>query len=196
MVSPPKDIVQTRTDTPKQTFTEQTDTPKQTFTEQTDTPKQTFTEQTDTPKQMPTQSKSQPKLSASASDKKGLDPESLTRDFGLMAKTIIIDPGHGGQRPGRTWGRRDSRKRDCSQYLEKTQRSFMAKGYNVLMTRETNRFIHSRNAHKFATRHKADLFLSIMPTPAKTRKRMVSKPITWTSAVQIKPRNRLQRGKM
>lgn len=136
-VSPPKDIVQTQTDKPRQTFTEQIDKPKQTLT----------------------QSKPQP--SASASAKKGLDPESLTREFGLMAKTIVIDPGHGGKDPGALGDGVIQEKGIVLSISKRLKEILTAKGYRVLMTRETNRFIPLKERTQFATRHKADLFLSV-----------------------------------
>lgn len=138
-VSPPKDIVQTQTDKPRQTFTEQIDKPKQTLT----------------------QSKSKPQPSASASAKKGLDPESLTREFGLMAKTIVIDPGHGGKDPGALGDGVIEEKGIVLSISKRLKEILTAKGYSVLMTRETNRFIPLKERTQFATRHKADLFLSI-----------------------------------
>ncbi len=138
-VSPPKDIVQTQTDKPRQTFTEQIDKPKQTLT----------------------QSKSKPQPSASAAAKKGLDPESLTREFGLMAKTIVIDPGHGGKDPGALGDGVIEEKGIVLSISKRLKEILTAKGYRVLMTRETNRFIPLKERTQFATRHKADLFLSI-----------------------------------
>ncbi len=134
-VSPPKNIVQT----------------------QTDRPQQTFIGQTNKPKQIPTQSK--PKLSTSA--KKGLDPKSLTREFGLMAKTIVIDPGHGGKDPGALGDGVIQERGVVLSIAKKLKEILAAKGYNVLMTRDTNRFIPLKERTQFATRHKADLFLSI-----------------------------------
>ena len=138
-VPPPKDIVQTQTDQPRQTFTEQIDKPKQTLT----------------------QSKSKPQPSAPAPPKKGLDPESLTREFGLMAKTIVIDPGHGGKDPGALGDRAIEEKGIVLSISKRLKEILTAKGYSVLMTRETNRFIPLKERTQFATRHKADLFLSI-----------------------------------
>ncbi|MDE0555691.1 MAG: N-acetylmuramoyl-L-alanine amidase [Candidatus Poribacteria bacterium] len=124
-------------------------------------PKNIVQTQTDTPKQLPTQSKSKPKLSASASGKKELDPESLTREFGLMAKTIVIDPGHGGKDPGALGAGVIQEKGIVLSISEKLKEVLTAKGYSVLMTRHTNRLIPLKERTQFATRHKADLFLSI-----------------------------------
>ena len=115
--------------------------------------------QTQTPAQ--TQSKSKPKLSTSTPNPKGLDPESLTREFGLIAKTIVIDPGHGGKDPG-ALGSSTTHEKDIVLNISEELRDVLTKrGYTVLMTRETNRFIPLRERTKFATQHKADLFLSI-----------------------------------
>ena len=125
------------------------------------TPKDNRQTQTDKPKQPHIQPEPKPKLSASTSAKKGLDPESLTREFGLMAKTIVIDPGHGGKDPGALGGSTIQEKGIVLSISEKLKEILTAKGYRVLMTRDTNRFIPLKERTQFATRHKADLFLSI-----------------------------------
>ena len=107
------------------------------------------------------QSKPKPKPSASAPDKEGLDPKSLTREFGLIAKTIVIDPGHGGKDPG-AFGKGTVHEKDIVLNISgKLREVLTARGYTVLMTRDTNRFIQLKERTKFATQHKADLFLSI-----------------------------------
>ena len=107
------------------------------------------------------QSKPKPQPPASAPDKEGLDPKSLTREFGLIAKTIVIDPGHGGKDPG-ALGKGTIDEKDIVLSMSKKLREVLtARGYTVLMTRDTNRFIPLRERTKFATQHKADLFLSI-----------------------------------
>ena len=111
--------------------------------------------------QAQTQSKPKSKLPASTPNPKGLDPESLTREFGLIAKTIIIDPGHGGKDPG-ALGSSTPHEKDIVLNISEELRDVLTKrGYTVLMTRETNHFIPLRERTKFATQHKADLFLSI-----------------------------------
>ena len=108
-----------------------------------------------------TQSAPKPKFPASTADPKGLDPESLTREFGLIAKTIVIDPGHGGKDPG-ALGKNISNEKDIVLNISKKLRQVLiARGYTVLMTRDANRFIPLRERTKFATYHKADLFISI-----------------------------------
>ena len=125
------------------------------------TPKDSGQTQTDKPKQSHVQLEPKPKLSASTSAKKGLDPKSLTREFGLMAKTIVIDPGHGGKDPGALGDGTIQEKGIVLSISEKLKEILTAKGYRVLMTRDTNRFIPLKERTQFATRHKADLFLSI-----------------------------------
>ena len=92
---------------------------------------------------------------------KPLTPESLTREFGLTAKTIVIDPGHGGKDPG-ALGSGTRKERIIVLAISKKLREILTqKGYTVLMTRDTNRFIPLRKRTAFATQRKADLFLSI-----------------------------------
>ena len=139
VVSPPKNSAQTQTAKPTQPHTQQKDKLKQTHT----------------------QAQPKPKLSASTPRKKELNPESLTREFGLMGKTIAIDPGHGGKDPGALGDGVIQEKGIVLSISKKLKEILTAKGYNVLMTRETNRFIPLKERTQFATRHKADLFLSI-----------------------------------
>ena len=93
--------------------------------------------------------------------KKPLVPESLTREFGLTAKTIVIDPGHGGKDPGALGKGSLQEKAIVLSISEKLREVLTRKGYTVLMTRDTNRYIPLKQRTAFATQHKADLFLSI-----------------------------------
>ena len=109
-----------------------------------------------------TQSKPQPKpASPTPGPKKPLVPESLTREFGLTAKTIIIDPGHGGKDPGALGRGTLQEKAVVLSISEKLRKILTQKGYTVLMTRDTNRYIPLKQRTAFATQRKADLFLSI-----------------------------------
>ena len=103
----------------------------------------------------------EPKLAVPTSKPKPLTPKSLTREFGLTAKTIVIDPGHGGKDPGALGTSTRREKGIVLSISEKLRELLTAKGYTVLMTRETDRFIPLKQRTEFAIQHKADLFLSI-----------------------------------
>ena len=119
------------------------------------------------PRPEPQQAK-QLKSAAPVTDPEPLAPKSLTREFGLTAKTIVIDPGHGGKDPG---GLGSSNLREKGIVLgisHKLREVLTAKGYTVLMTRETDRFIPLKKRTEFATQHKADLFLSVHANAAES----------------------------
>ena len=128
--------------------------------------------------QAQTQSKPQPVLPipvpeterAIPATKKPLAPESLTREFGLTAKTIVIDPGHGGKDPGALGGGALKEKYIVLSISEKLREILTRKGYTVLMTRDTNRFIPLKERTTFAIQRKADLFLSIHANGSKNPK--------------------------
>ena len=103
----------------------------------------------------------QPKSTAPVTAPEPLVPKSLTREFGLTAKTIVIDPGHGGKDPGALGSGNLQEKDIVLSISHKLREVLTAKGYTVLMTRDTNRFIPLKKRTEFATQHKADLFLSI-----------------------------------
>ena len=103
----------------------------------------------------------QPKPTAQPPDPEPLTPESLTREFGLTAKTIVIDPGHGGKDPGGLGRGTLEEKGIVLSISHKLREVLTERGYTVLMTRDTNRFIPLKKRTEFATQHKADLFLSI-----------------------------------
>ena len=112
----------------------------------------------------------QPKPAAPVTDPEPLVPKSLTREFGLTAKTIVIDPGHGGKDPGGL-GSNHLHEKDIVLSISQELRAVLtAKGYTVLMTRETDRFIPLKKRTEFATHHKADLFLSIHANAAESSK--------------------------
>lgn len=114
------------------------------------------------PDKTPTQPKvePQPQVKPPAADPEALTPGSLTREFGLTAKTIVIDAGHGGKDPG--GGRGNLIEKPIVLGISKKIGAILAaKGYTVLLTRDTDRFIPLKERTAFATRHKADLFLSI-----------------------------------
>ena len=87
------------------------------------------------------------------------DP-SLAQQLGLSVKTIVIDPGHGGKDPGAVSQTRQEKQIVLN--LSKTLRDILVKkGYNVRLTRETDVFLPLRKRTQFATKQKADLFISL-----------------------------------
>ena len=119
------------------------------------------------PQSKPQQAK-QPKSAAPVTAPEPLVPKSLTREFGLTAKTIVIDPGHGGKDPGALGRSNLQEKGIVLSISHKLREVLTAKGYTVLMTHETDRFIPLKKRTEFATQHKADLFLSIHANAAES----------------------------
>ena len=119
--------------------------------------------------QMPSKPPSNP-ISPPPGPKKPLASESLTREFGLTAKTIVIDPGHGGKDPGALGRGTLQEKTVVLSISEKLRNILTQRGYTVLMTRDTNRYIPLKQRTAFATQHKADLFLSIHANASENRK--------------------------
>lgn len=109
----------------------------------------------------PENSNKQDKPVQTTSKPETLTPGSLTREFGLTAKTIVIDAGHGGKDPGGGASGNLIEKPIVLSISKKIGALLSAKGYTVLLTRDTDRFIELKDRTAFATKHKADLFLSI-----------------------------------
>ncbi len=109
----------------------------------------------------PEKTKPETKPAPTTSKPETLTPGSLTREFGLTAKTIVIDAGHGGKDPGGVGPGNLKEKPIALSISKKIGALLSAKGYTVLLTRDTDRFIELKERTAFATKHKADLFLSI-----------------------------------
>ncbi len=120
-------------------------------------PQNPTTQPVETTPQPPPQVKPKPPKS----DPETLTPGSLTREFGLSAKTIVIDAGHGGKDPGGIGSGNQYEKPIALSISKKVGAILTAKGYTVLLTRDSDRFIELKERTAFATRHNADLFLSI-----------------------------------
>lgn len=94
-------------------------------------------------------------------DPETLTPGTLTQEFGLTANTIVIDAGHGGKDPGGIGVGNLYEKPIALSISKKIGALLAAKGYTVLLTRDTDRYIPLKERTAFANRHRADLFLSI-----------------------------------
>ena len=74
--------------------------------------------------------------------------------------TVVVDPGHGGHDSGAIGGGRYE-KDLVLQIAIRTAKELKKKGFNVKMTRASNRFIKLRNRTHYANQKKADIFVSI-----------------------------------
>ena len=115
----------------------------------------------ETPSQPKIEPQQPEKSEPPAAEPETLTPGSLTREFGLTAKTIVIDAGHGGKDPGGGSNGNLIEKPIVLSISKKIGAILTAKGYTVLLTRDTDRFIPLKERTAFAIKHKADLFLSI-----------------------------------
>jgi len=82
--------------------------------------------------------------------------------FGFKVKTIIIDPGHGGEDPGAV-GTMGTQEKDITLDVSKRLRARLAKykKYRILMTRENDVTIPLKDRIEFANNHNADLYVSV-----------------------------------
>ncbi len=76
-------------------------------------------------------------------------------------KTIVIDPGHGGNDKGAT-GLNNSYEKDLTLELAVELKKFLEEmGYTVLLTRTSDRYLSLKDRVKIANQSKADFFISL-----------------------------------
>jgi N-acetylmuramoyl-L-alanine amidase len=87
---------------------------------------------------------------------------SLRNIFGLKVRTIVIDPGHGGDDPG-TSGQFGTREKDITLDIAKRLRLRLSRydGYQILLTRSDDETLSLEARIEFTNAHKADLYVSI-----------------------------------
>jgi len=97
----------------------------------------------------------------------------LVRQLGLGIKTIIIDPGHGGEDPG-CIGKGGLKEKnvvlDIALLLKKLFET--RKDLEVILTRESDIFVPLENRTVIANQKKADLFISIHANANPNKKRV------------------------
>jgi N-acetylmuramoyl-L-alanine amidase len=92
--------------------------------------------------------------------------------FNVGHRTVVIDPGHGGQDIGAKGRRGVEEKRVVLDLSRRLRAHLMNAGVRVRMTRESDRFIELDERSRLAARWGADLFVSIhlnsapSPTPS------------------------------
>jgi N-acetylmuramoyl-L-alanine amidase len=102
-----------------------------------------------------------PELTIKPPETNGNGKYSLARQLGLKVRRIMIDPGHGGHDPGAISG--GLREKDITLDVALRLKSLLQQKYSfeVLMTRETDRYVALEERTAFANSHSADLFVSV-----------------------------------
>ncbi len=97
---------------------------------------------------------------------------SLARQLGLGARTIVIDPGHGGQDPG-CIGKAGLKEKDVALDLALRLKKLLEQkaGLNIILTRESDIFIELTDRTVIANQSRADLFVSIHLNANRNRKK-------------------------
>jgi N-acetylmuramoyl-L-alanine amidase len=89
------------------------------------------------------------------------NPVSIKKMFGLGVKTIIIDAGHGGEDPGAI-GAQGTKEKDITLDITRTLKGRLEeRGYRVLLTRGSDKYIPLKARTVIANESGADLFLSV-----------------------------------
>jgi N-acetylmuramoyl-L-alanine amidase len=86
---------------------------------------------------------------------------SMARQLGLGIRTVVLDAGHGGEDPGAI-GRKGQKEKEVVLDVTKALRDLLvAKGLNVILTRESDIFIPLENRTVIANQKGADIFVSV-----------------------------------
>jgi len=99
------------------------------------------------------------------------DGYSMVRQLGLGIQRVVLDPGHGGEDPGAI-GKKGLKEKEVVLAVASELRTLLvAKGLEVIMTRESDIYIPLENRPVIANQQKADLFISIHANANRNRKR-------------------------
>ena len=89
-------------------------------------------------------------------------PVSISKQFGLKVKTIILDPGHGGKDQGARGSHQLLEKDLVLDVARRTKKLLETNGkFHVLLTREQDHYLPLESRTAFANQQSADLFISI-----------------------------------
>ncbi len=98
------------------------------------------------------------------------EPLSLAQQLGLGVKKIVVDPGHGGKDPGAI-GPNGLKEKDVTLALAlRLKPELEGRGYQVIMTRDSDVFIGLEERTAMANDSRADLFISIHTNAARDRR--------------------------
>ena len=105
-------------------------------------------------------------------DDPNLNATSLARQLGLGVKTVVIDPGHGGPRPG-TIGRSGLQEKEVNLAVALALQKLLREkaGLEAVLTRESDVDVSLEDRTVIANQKRADLFVSIHANAHRDRKR-------------------------
>ena len=97
---------------------------------------------------------------------------SLARQLGLGVRTVVIDPGHGGPRPG-TIGKSGLQEKEVNLGVALALRKLLREkaGLDAILTRESDVDVTLEDRTVIANQKRADLFVSIHSNAHRDRKR-------------------------
>jgi N-acetylmuramoyl-L-alanine amidase len=100
-----------------------------------------------------------------------LTATSLARQLGLGVRTVVIDPGHGGPRPG-TIGKSGLQEKEINLAIALALRKLLKEaGIDAVLTRESDVDVGLDDRTVIANQKRADLFVSIHTNAHRDRKR-------------------------
>ena len=105
-------------------------------------------------------------------DDPNLNATSLARQLGLGVKTVVIDPGHGGPRPG-TIGKSGLQEKEINLAVALALQKLLREkaGLEAVLTRESDVDVSLEDRTVIANQKRADLFVSIHANAHRDRRR-------------------------
>jgi N-acetylmuramoyl-L-alanine amidase len=93
--------------------------------------------------------------------KRGPSEVTLAEQLGLKFRRVVIDPGHGGHDNG-TVGEGGVKEKDVALAIARKLRSVLTdQGLEVVLTRDTDRFVRLEERARIANAARGDLFISV-----------------------------------
>ncbi|MGZ5479395.1 MAG: N-acetylmuramoyl-L-alanine amidase [Candidatus Aminicenantales bacterium] len=124
-------------------------------------------------KTVPPGNRSQPPVKRAVDPKDpNLNATSMARQLGLGVRTVVIDPGHGGPKPG-TIGKSGLQEKDINLAVGLALKKLLVEkaGIDAILTRESDVDVGLDDRTVIANQKRADLFVSIHSNAHRDRKR-------------------------
>lgn len=124
-------------------------------------------------KTVPPGSRNQPPVKRDVDPKDPhLNATSMARQLGLGVRTVVIDPGHGGSKPG-TVGKSGLQEKDINLAVALALKKLLVDkaGIDAVLTRESDVDVGLDDRTVIANQKRADLFISIHTNAHRDRKR-------------------------